>query len=133
MEATRPLILVVDDDVSVCWGLQHILESMRFAVVCAANAAEAMRCLDAALPDLVILDEGLPGCTGLQVFSDIRAHKHFDRVPVLIYSGYDGPERDRALAAGVDAYVVKGPEFEELFKTILKLIGPKALSADPAQ
>ena len=95
----RPLrILVVDDDELICATMPTLLEAMNYQVDIAPGALEAIALLEAGLrPDLVILDNNMPGMRGDAAFKRIRALR--PGIPVLFSSGYPD-EGLRQLAAG---------------------------------
>jgi CheY-like chemotaxis protein len=107
-------ILVVDDDPVVGKSFDHVLSSKGYAVVTAADGAEALRKIAAEEYDLVFTDIKMPGMDGLAVAQHIRDHQPW--LPVVIVSGYATQENEaRAMAAGVSAVLHKplSPEMIE--------------------
>jgi two-component system KDP operon response regulator KdpE len=98
-------VLVVDDDPSLRKALRIGLTARGDEVVVAHTGAEAVTQVALALPDLVILDLGLPDTDGIEVCRRIR---EFSDVPILVLSAY-GDERRKveALDAGADDFVTK--------------------------
>lgn len=74
------------------------------------------------LPDLVLLDLGLPGINGLEVLRRIKADSRTRKIPVVVLTA---SRRDRDLAAskqlGADAYIVKPVDFQNLSEVTPKL------------
>jgi len=68
-----PLILVVDDMVETRRLMRRVLERGRFRVIEAATGEEAVRSIETARPDLVVLDLRLPGMSGFDVARAVRA------------------------------------------------------------
>jgi DNA-binding response OmpR family regulator len=98
-------VLVVDDDVEVRNVVRMALERTGCTVVDAEGGERALRVLDGAATDLVVLDLGLPGMTGLEVLGRIRADTD---VPVIILTARGSePERVLGLSLGADDYVAK--------------------------
>ncbi len=98
-------ILVVDDDPSLLKALRIGLTARGDEVVTANTGAEAITQVALAVPDLVILDLGLPDSDGLEVCRRIR---EFSAVPIVVLSAY-GDERRKveALDGGADDFVTK--------------------------
>jgi two-component system, OmpR family, response regulator len=98
-------ILVVDDDATMCGLLVDAFEQADHVVVSAANGEQALQCVAAAPPDLLVLDLGLPDFDGFEVCRRIRRDS---RVPILMLTGR-GREEDvlRGFRLGVDDYVTK--------------------------
>lgn len=103
-------VLLVDDHTLVRDGLRALLRSARLPLDLVGDAGsgeEAVRVVVERDVDLVIMDLGLPGMSGLEATAVILARRPKTRVVVL--SMFDEPDRvERALAAGASAYVLKG-------------------------
>lgn len=98
-------VLVVDDDVEVRNVVRMALERMGCTVVDAEGGERALRILDGAPTDLVVLDLGLPGMSGLEVLGRIRAESD---VPLIILTARGSePDRVLGLTLGADDYVAK--------------------------
>jgi len=98
-------VLVVDDEPQIRRALSINLRARGYEVDTAASGEEALQRAAARVPDVVILDLGLPGIDGVEV---IRGLRGWTRVPVVVLSVRD-QERDKvaALDAGADDYVTK--------------------------
>ncbi len=115
-------VLVADDHALVRAGLKHILgKTGEISVVAeACNGQEAMVEARKTPVDVVLLDIGMPGRSGLDVLKQLRA-EHPD-LPVLILTMY--PEEQyavRALRAGAAGYLTKDSGPEELVSAVLKV------------
>lgn len=123
---TRPghsiRVMLVDDHRSVLWGLGKLIESEhpRMELVgTATTAAEALRVLESAAPDVVLLDLDLNGESGLQVMPGILAKS---KANVLILTGSRDPlVHDNAVLAGARGVVEKGEAAETLIRAIEKV------------
>jgi len=103
-------ILLVDDETSIQRTVVPLLRSRGYEVEGAVTGREAMAAIDAQLPDVVILDLGLPDVDGLEVCARIRARSN---VPIIVLSARGAePQKVAALDQGADDYVTKpfGPE-----------------------
>ena len=106
-------ILVAEDDMSLADFLCQELQKEQFAVQVVADGIEAQELASYQHYDLVLLDLGLPGASGLDVLRGIRSK--MPDLPVLIITGAARvEERVRGLDAGADDYVSKPFVFAEL-------------------
>jgi two-component system KDP operon response regulator KdpE len=105
VNAPRPEILLVDDDYDARTAIAANLAGHDYAVRHAASGEEAMREWELRRPDLVLLDIGLPGMSGLDV---VRRMRRDGTTPIVIIS-VRGSETDKvaALDLGADDYVTK--------------------------
>jgi CheY-like chemotaxis protein len=109
-EQARPLILVVDDEASVR-GM--VLASIRvrathYRVLEAANASEALTQAKQHQPDLVLLDVALPDHDGFWVCRTLKTTPETAHIPVVMLTAMGlSSDRDQALHAGADGYIVK--------------------------
>lgn len=105
MSKSGARILVVDDEVEIMRALQRSLAAHNFDVFTARSGEEALEAIAHHRPDLVILDLGLPGMSGLDVCKHVRAQSN---LPIIVLSVKD-TERDKVLALdlGADDYVSK--------------------------
>ena len=98
-------VLVVDDDVAVRALVKKALSADSVQVLDAASGPDALELNNADDPDLIILDIGLPGTSGLDILVEIR---RTSEVPVVLLTGRsDEADRIAGLDLGADDYVVK--------------------------
>ncbi|HVW19174.1 MAG TPA: response regulator transcription factor [Solirubrobacteraceae bacterium] len=115
-----PRVLVVEDDDEIAGVLQRSLRLEGYEVRLAGDGEEALADARAFLPDLVILDLGLPRMDGMEVARRLRAD---DDVPILILTARDALEsRVEGLDAGADDYLVKPFERQELLARMRALL-----------
>ena len=102
-----PRILVCDDTPDILEMVQLILQSEGYEVTTASRGQEVIDSVEAAVPDLVLLDLRMPGVDGLSVLRELTSRRG-GGPPVLILSA-KGRDEDRreALAGGARAYLVK--------------------------
>ena len=109
-------ILVVDDEQQIRRALDINLRAHGYEVRLAATGEEALVDAAANLPDLVLLDLGLPGIDGIDVIRGLRA---WTAIPIIVLSAR---ERDaskvEALDAGADDYVTKPFSITELLARV---------------
>jgi two-component system KDP operon response regulator KdpE len=111
--ASRPTILVVEDDAETRSAVVRELVAVGYAVVEAADGRSALERWSARRPDLVLLDLGLPDMDGLRVVAAIR--RDTATTPIVILSGrFEEREKVEALDRGADDYVTKPFGVDEL-------------------
>jgi DNA-binding response OmpR family regulator len=107
---SRRVILIVDDEPSVR-AMVHAAIRVRgtaYKVIEAGNAAEALSRARADNPDLVLLDVALPDHDGFWVCGELKHNQATAEIPVVMLTAMGLPsDRDRAVAAGADGYIVK--------------------------
>jgi two-component system KDP operon response regulator KdpE len=98
-------ILVVDDEIEILRALQRSLTAYGYEVFTAGSGEEALEAITHHRPDLMLLDLGLPGISGLEVCKQVRTQSN---LPIIVLS-VKNAERDKVLALdlGADDYVSK--------------------------
>ncbi len=109
-------ILIVDDEPQIRTFLKHGLEAAGYETLAAADGTDGLRQASALIPDLIILDLGLPDLDGKAVISKLRL---WSQVPVIILSARDD-EREKidVLDLGANDYVAKPFGIGELLARI---------------
>jgi DNA-binding response OmpR family regulator len=115
-----PRVLVIEDDDAIAQVLQRSLRMEGYEVRVAGDGVTALDEAHAFLPDLVILDLGLPRLDGIDVAKELRGG---DDVPILVLTARDSVEaRVEGLDAGADDYLVKPFERQELLARLRALL-----------
>ncbi len=101
----KVLILIVEDDEYISNFISAILTANTYGVIKAVNGREAVTMTASHVPDLILLDLGLPDMDGTEVLKNIRS---WNDIPVIVVSAR-GNEREKveALDLGADDYVTK--------------------------
>lgn len=116
---TRRVLCVDDED--TCAMLGGLLGLIDCRVETATTAAEALRLIARGRFDLYLLDNWLPGGSGVELCRELRRTDSL--TPVVFYSGAElDSERDEALAAGAQVYLVKPRDAAALVETIRRLL-----------
>ena len=114
-------LLVVEDDERLAALLTRALREQRYAVDVAGDARDGAYLAAVNEYDIVILDIGLPGGSGLDLCRELRAKG--SRVPVLMLTARDAlRDRVAGLDSGADDYLVKPFELEELYARLRALL-----------
>ena len=113
------VVLVVDDDYDCADTIAMLLERLGAIVHVAYSGESALEMLPQILPDLVLLDIGMPGMDGCEAARRIRAMT-LPRPPMLVaLTGWGRAEdRKRTADAGFDAHLVKPPAMDDLARLI---------------
>lgn len=113
------VILVVEDDETMQSALKRILESDHHRVLVAADGTELSVCLESEVPDLILLDVGLPWLNGFELATLLKEHPDLKRIPLLFVSGQtDEADIKRAFAVGADDYIKKPFDVAYLRKAV---------------
>lgn len=118
-------ILIAEDSSTMRSLIVSTISALgEYEVVEAANGFEALRALPREKVDLVITDINMPDINGLELVSFIKQNPNYQSTPLIIIST-EGSERDRekGLALGADAYLVKPFSPEALQDLIRNYLG----------
>ena len=121
---TRPIqLLLIDDHTLFRRGLRALLEQdERFAVSAeAGDVGEALRCLQRERPDVILLDNHLPGVRGVDAIPALKEAAPAARVLMLTVSENEN-DLAAALRSGADGYLLKTVESDQLCETIVKVM-----------
>jgi two-component system response regulator MprA len=114
-------VLVVDDDGPIRRMLERTLEAEGYGVSGAGDGGAALVAVERSVPDLLVLDVGLPGLDGLAVCRRLRGKGL--ALPILLLTARDSVEdRVVGLDAGADDYLVKPFAPEELLARVRALL-----------
>lgn len=114
--ATFAKVLVVDDDADHCVMLEVALQCLGYEVALAHSCREAIAILGEDDPDALVCDLTLGDGTALDVLRAVGARR--PRVCIVL-SGFDSEEdRERSLAAGFDAHLVKPTSIDEIGRVL---------------
>ncbi len=121
-------LLVVDDHNLFRRGLIALLsQDGRFDVTCeAADMGEALRCAQRSRPDLILLDNHLPGVRGVDGIAALKEAAPGARVLMLTVSENED-DLAAALQAGADGYLLKTVESDQLCESIIKVLGGESV------
>jgi two-component system KDP operon response regulator KdpE len=123
-------ILIADDDPQIVRALRITLSARGYEVITAPDGNAALSLAISEKPDLVVLDLGMPGLTGIEVIEALRG---WTTIPILVVSGRsDSFDKVDALDAGADDYVTKPFAADELLARIRALSRRTPAVADEA-
>ncbi len=125
-------LLIVDDEPYTIEMLETFLKLHGFETVAALTGEDGLVLVKVERPEAMILDLMLPDIEGFEVCRRIRSFPESARLPVLILSARaDAEAKERALAAGANAYLVKPARFPVLLETLKRLLAPPVDVTNP--
>jgi DNA-binding response OmpR family regulator len=117
-------VLVVDDSRTIAWVVKDTLEGAGYDVRCLHGGEDALKELEAQLPDLVILDTFMPQMSGLEVLAKIKASAKTCKVPVIMLTA-SGRHEDvlASYKLGAEYYITKPFTQNELLHGLALVLG----------
>jgi DNA-binding response OmpR family regulator len=116
-------ILVVDDEEHIVMILKDSLEFSGFQVVTAYNGQEALQKVAEDMPDLVVLDIGMPKLDGWEVCRRLKSDDKTKHIPVIILTAYaQTSDQRKGSQLGADRFVTKPCDLTYLVEEINTLL-----------
>lgn len=123
----RGTVMVVDDSITIRRIAERLLRRNGYRVVTARDGVDAMDVLQTEVPDVVLLDIEMPRADGFEVAAFMRAEPRLARVPIIMITSRSGDKhRQRALKLGVDRYLIKPYQEDQLLREIETVRGVSA-------
>ncbi|MFK8017704.1 MAG: Hpt domain-containing protein [Gammaproteobacteria bacterium] len=130
----RPLILVVDDSITVRRVTQRLLERNDMRVMTAKDGVDAVALMAETRPDLVLLDIEMPRMDGYEVSTHIRNSDTLRDLPIIMVTSRTGDKhRTRAFELGVDGYLGKPYQETQLLDAIHPLLAQERAAQQQGQ
>ncbi len=122
-------LLVVDDEQSICWGVERLGREMGHAVATASSAERAFEVAEQFQPDVILLDVRLPGIDGLAAMDQLR--QRAGQIPIIVMTAYgDLNTAVQAVRNGAFDYLVKPFDLSKLRQALERAMTP-VVAADP--
>jgi PAS domain S-box-containing protein len=119
-EPGRRRLLLVEDNPDIGETLRDLLQLLGHEVQLAGDGLRGVQLALASRPEVALVDIGLPGIDGYEVARRLRATEAGRQILLVALTGYGRPEdRDRSIAAGFDAHLVKPVDPDELNALLL--------------
>jgi len=129
-QASKPVIVVIEDDDSVRESLKLSLQVLGYAVDAYPNGKLGIRAVKKSTPNAIIVDYSLPDMNGIEILQTIRRHTGLARIPVLLLTAYEKEGFEQiALAEGFVDFLRKPYAITDL-KRALELLIRYQKSAD---
>ncbi|TFZ01648.1 phosphate regulon transcriptional regulator PhoB [Ramlibacter rhizophilus] len=123
----HPRVLIVEDEPHIAELIAVNLRHNGFAPTWSEDGSAAQRELDAALPDVILLDWMLPGQSGIALARKWRADARTKGIPILMLTARgDEPDKVAGLDAGADDYITKPFSTQELLARIRAVLRRRA-------
>jgi PAS domain S-box-containing protein len=119
--------LVVDDNIDAASTLQALIEINGHRCLVANGGEAALALARTHVPDVILLDIGMPGLNGYEVVRRLRSVPALEGVRIAAVTGYASEDdRQRALEAGFDVHLTKPVSYEQLLQRLPMLAPGKA-------
>jgi chemosensory pili system protein ChpA (sensor histidine kinase/response regulator) len=115
----RPIVMVVDDSLTVRKVTGKHLQKQGYDVMVAKDGIDAVEQLRTRVPDLMLVDIEMPRMDGYELTGRVRADPALKHIPIIMITSRAGEKhRNRALDLGVDIYMSKPYQEDELFRNV---------------
>jgi chemosensory pili system protein ChpA (sensor histidine kinase/response regulator) len=126
---TAPVVMVVDDSVTVRRVTQRLLLREGYQVVLAKDGVDALEQLQDFAPDIMLVDIEMPRMDGFDLTRNVRSDNRFREIPiVMITSRTADKHRNMAFSLGVNVYLGKPYQEHELLDTIKGFVGQREVA-----
>ena len=123
IQRQQPVVLVVDDSVTVRKVTSRFLERQGITAVVAKDGIDAIEILQELTPDLILLDIEMPRMDGFEVATQVRFNQRLRNIPIIMITSRTGEKhRERAFEIGVNGYMGKPFQEKELLRNIQNLL-----------
>ncbi|MGZ8295292.1 MAG: hybrid sensor histidine kinase/response regulator [Telluria sp.] len=113
----RPKVLVVDDNRDAADSLQALFEMENCSVSTAYDGAQAVQAVEQAIPDMIVMDLGMPEMDGYEAARQIRRKPGSESILMIALTGWGQSDaRQRTIDAGFDHHLIKPVSFDDLKK-----------------
>lgn len=134
MDQQSTHILFSDDDTDDALLFTQAADLMKSSILLsfAEDGEQLMRFLSKeSLPDMIFLDLNMPVKNGIECLREIRSDNKLDKLPIIVYTTSDNPrDVDTCFELRANLYVVKPTSFENIIKTLKKIINIDFKSQD---
>ncbi len=120
-------MLVVEDEPNIVLSLEYVIKEAGYEVRVARDGEEALKAVEEAAPDLILLDVMIPKRDGYDVCQTIRANPAWNDVNIIMLTARGREvEREKGLALGADAYITKPFSTREPTDRLKRVLGAGA-------
>ena len=123
VEDAPPMIMVVDDSITIRRVTERLLSRKGYRVITARDGVDAMATLQTETPNAVLLDIEMPRADGFEVAAFIRNTPRLADMPILMITSRSGDKhREHARQIGVDKYLIKPFQEEQLLSELREVL-----------
>lgn len=120
-QAHKPVVLIVDDSVTVRKVTSRLLERHGYDAQVATDGSDALEKLQEMLPEVIVLDIEMPRMDGFEVVNHIRHNSRLQHIPIVMITSRTGEKhRERAFDIGVNEYMGKPFQEQMLLDTLAR-------------
>ncbi|MDF1588638.1 MAG: Hpt domain-containing protein [Gammaproteobacteria bacterium] len=124
VEVRTPVAMVVDDSITMRKASGNLLKRHGFDVITARDGIDAVALINEQIPDIILLDVEMPRMDGFEFASVVRNNPETKSLPIIMITSRTGDKhRERASTIGVNAYLGKPYQENELVQTLQELLG----------
>ncbi|MEO8345116.1 MAG: Hpt domain-containing protein [Betaproteobacteria bacterium] len=124
MVSTQPLVMIVDDSLTVRKITSRFLQREGFAVTTAKDGVDALQLIAEQVPDVILLDIEMPRMDGFEFAKTIKGDPKYVNIPIIMITSRTAEKhRSRAAELGVDMYLGKPYQEEELLRHLREMTG----------
>jgi chemosensory pili system protein ChpA (sensor histidine kinase/response regulator) len=122
--ATPPLVLIVDDSLTVRKITSRLLTREGFRVATAKDGLDALQAVGSETPDVILLDIEMPRMDGFEFTKTLKSDPRHAHVPIIVITSRTADKhRARAAELGVDLYLGKPYQEVELLRNLREMLG----------
>ena len=126
--STQPLVMIVDDSLTVRKVTSRLLARAGFAVAAAKDGVDALQLLAEQVPDVILLDIEMPRMDGFEFAKTIKGDAKYANIPIIMITSRTAEKhRTRAAELGVDLYLGKPYQEDELLGHLRDMTGVAAV------
>jgi len=121
--ARVPLVMVVDDSITMRKVSSRVLERQNYEVLTAKDGVDALEKLAERVPDVMLLDIEMPRMDGYELATHMRNDVRYRHIPIIMITSRTGEKhRQRAFEIGVNRYLGKPYQEAELLRNVGELL-----------
>lgn len=118
----RKVVMVVEDDRTVGEILASVINDEEgYYAIHVTRPTEALETMKNVKPDLLVLDVGLPGMSGLELYDRVRGDERLKRIPVMFETALAREHRDDFKRRGIDNVLEKPFALDEVVRCVHRL------------
>jgi len=126
---SKPVALIVEDDRDVVALFRHVLDIAGYHTEIVLNGKEAMERLEASQPNIVLLDLQLPGMSGIDILTRMRANDRLQNTPVIVITAF--PVYAASLPVEPDLLLYKPVDINQLSNLVQRLQATQGAMDEP--
>lgn len=127
-------VLLVDDSKAARFAMRNLLEKQGLEVEMAESGEDALEKLASSPPDIVFMDQSMPGMGGLTATEQIKSNPDTSHIPVVICTGNEGSQLEQMAAeAGAIGVLTKPPKAKKLQDILAFIESAKTPPVEPVE